>query len=179
LRDGRPRASIQEGANDPLRLTTSGGRKRSFLIETSRAFGSSYQGMPLRSGAFDDCSGRPPAMCISAMSRTPAKPPPIKAATTHHNETICRPRFSWSREWPGTDAAPWLRFSIHPIIPGPDIVVIDIRQAHKKIRLSPDGFQPASPYRPTGTKYRPSSTDFEAGRAGRVLPHLEPYGLRL
>jgi hypothetical protein len=80
-------------------------RKRSYVIETSTSASSSYQGMPFRSGVFDDCSGKPPAICMSAMSRTPAHVPPIKAATTHQNETIWYPRFLWSRKLPGTDAA--------------------------------------------------------------------------
>lgn len=98
-------------------------------------------------------------MCMSAMSRTPAHPPPIKAATTHQNETIWYPRFPWSRKLPGTDAAPWRRF--------------------KKIRHTPDGFQVASAHRPTNSKNWPSSIDFEAAWTRRGRPRLEPHGLRL
>jgi hypothetical protein len=111
LRAGRPRGSFREGANHPLRRTAGGWRERSYVIETSTSASSSYQGMPFRSGAFDDCSGKPPAICMSAMSRTPTHVPPIKAATTHQNETIWHPRFPWSRKLPGNDAAPWLRVS--------------------------------------------------------------------
>jgi len=61
--------------------------------------------MPLSSGAFADDSCKSPAMCINAMSKTPANPPPTNATSTHHNETICRPRFLWSRELPGTSTS--------------------------------------------------------------------------
>ena len=70
-----------------------------------------YQGARLRSCACGDCSGRSPAIYSSAMSRTPAHPPPTRAAATHQNETIWLPPFPWSRELPGTDAAPRLRCS--------------------------------------------------------------------
>lgn len=67
--------------------------------------------MPWRSCAFGDCSGSPATKYISAMTTTPAHPPPKKPATTHQNETILLPPFPWSRESPGTDTAPWLRCS--------------------------------------------------------------------
>src|SRR5437764_1212436 len=65
------------------------------------------QGMPLRSGAFEEGSGRSPAMRINAISRTPANPPPTNAAKTHHNETIYCPRFLWCREIAKDLIAPW------------------------------------------------------------------------
>ena len=37
-------------------------------------------------------------MRINAISRTPANPPPTNATNSHHNETICYPRFLWFRE---------------------------------------------------------------------------------
>jgi hypothetical protein len=74
-------------------------RSRSDRIATSVG---SYQGIPLRSGTLAvDCSGSPPAMRISAMSRMPVNPPPTNATINHQAETICRPRFPWSRRHPG------------------------------------------------------------------------------
>jgi hypothetical protein len=56
-----------------------------------------YQGDPFKSGAYADCSGSPPAICISAITRTPAHPPTRNAAIAHHIESIWLPRFSCSR----------------------------------------------------------------------------------
>jgi hypothetical protein len=56
-----------------------------------------YQGDAFKSGAYADCSGRPPAICISAITRTPAHPPTRNAAIAHHIESIWLPRFSCSR----------------------------------------------------------------------------------
>jgi hypothetical protein len=125
-----PAGIVQEGANHPLRRTVGRLAQAKLFKRTSTSRTSSYQGMPFRFGAFDDCSGKPPAICMRAMSRTPAHPPPIKAATTHQNETIWYPRFPWSRKLPGTDTAPWLRFA-------------------KKSGVRRTGFQAASAHRPT------------------------------
>ena len=131
-----PTGIYSGGSESPSAPNRWGWRKRSYVIETSTSTNAPYQGMPFRSGAFDDCSGKPPATCMSAMSRTPTHAPPIKPATTHQNETIWYPRFPWSRKLPGTDAAPWLRFP-------------------RKIRHAPDGFQSGSPAHPRGSNTTP------------------------
>ena len=66
-----------------------------------------YQGIPLRSGRLAvDCSGSPPAMRSSAMSKMPATPPPTNATINHQAETIARPHFPWSRRHPGFGCLP-------------------------------------------------------------------------
>ena len=82
--------------NHPRRTTAAGWRNTNCASKALRR--QAYQGMPLRFGAFEEGSGRSPALRISAMSRTPVNPPPTNAANTHHNETTCCPRFLWFRE---------------------------------------------------------------------------------
>ena len=82
--------------NHPWRTTAAGWRNTNCASKSLRR--QAYQGMPLRFGAFEEGSGRSPVMRINAISRTPANPPPTNATKSHHNETICRPRFLWFRE---------------------------------------------------------------------------------
>jgi hypothetical protein len=56
-----------------------------------------YQSDAFKSGTCADCSGRPPAICMSAITRTPAHPPTRNAAIGHHIESIWLPRFACSR----------------------------------------------------------------------------------
>ena len=73
------------------------------LCQVRRAMSpcSSYQGIPLRSGACGDVSGKPADMFISAMTRTPANPPPRNANNTHQIETMVTP-LRRSRHSPGS-----------------------------------------------------------------------------
>ena len=154
--DARGRLFRRERAAAPNRC---GLAQATLVIETSTSRGPSYQGMPFRSGAFDDCSGKPPAICMSAMSRTPTHPPPIKAATTHQNETIWYPRFPWSRKLPGTDAAlaaPLEKSGIRRTV-----FKLLQRTARQTAKIAP----PLLISSPPSTR--------------RVRPRLEPNGLRL
>ena len=133
-----------------------------------------YQGMPLRSGAFEEGSGRSPAMRISAISRTPANPPPTNATNSHHNETICCPLFLWFRENAkalvlgcATDS------SNDSGTPGVVVASINVR---KKSGISPDGlYCLGTPAR--GTDFS-CTCDFERAGRARVLTFLEPDSLR-
>jgi hypothetical protein len=62
---------------------------------------SQAQGIPFKSGARSDCLGNPPAICINAITSTPANPPPMNAAITHQNETI-KPPLSDDRQKQGS-----------------------------------------------------------------------------
>lgn len=104
----RALASFSRGTNHPP-PSPGGCCKRSSLSEAFTALGLSYPCTPWRSGTSGACSGRSPAINISAMSRTPAHPPATKPTTTHQNETIRLPPFSRPRGSPGTDPAPRLR----------------------------------------------------------------------
>jgi hypothetical protein len=76
-------------------------------------------------------------MCINAMSRTPANPPPTNAAKTHHNETIVAPVSPGLVDCQGFNPAPWLRRSLdYPWLP---IVAFDTDQTRKKSGIEPDG----------------------------------------
>lgn len=158
----RPWAAFQGGTTH--RAEPGGWRKRSFLIETPTACRLSYQGTWLRSCACGDCSGRPPAITSSAMSRTPAHPPPANAATNHQNETICLPPFRRSRELPGTEAAPWLRCSKkNPACAGPAV-----RMTDRCLLLN----------WPFGKRHREPRHGIRVVARGPVPQRLEPYGLR-
>jgi hypothetical protein len=63
-----------------------GGSRRMFFDATRR-----YQCNPFKSALCVASSGSPPAICISAMIRTPAHPPPKNAAIAHQTEIILSP----------------------------------------------------------------------------------------
>lgn len=75
-----------------------------------------YQCNPCTSALCADGSGNPPDMCISAITTTPAHPPPKNAATTHQRETIASPPSCMPWWLPGTIACaadPWGAESEH------------------------------------------------------------------
>ena len=162
--------------NHPPRPTAAGWRNTNCPSKSLRC--QTYQGMPLRSGAFEEGSGRSPAMRINVISRTPANPPPTNATKSHHNETICCPRFLWFREiakdrieHPGRATDP----PDNPVRPmSLSLTFIEIR---KKSGTSPDGCYLLRQPRPKGTDLSYICHFERAGRK-RVLLFLELDSLR-